>query len=163
MYIWVAISHILRTEKLFCCTLANHASTNLKKFLSWKLEKLLYLRISSSAETWKVFTNMLSQFFPLKLTFEGKKFRILESIFFAKQELITRTKLLAQHFGTGKKFSFNQWGNKEICFFHWESYFVKAIENPFYRVCIAWSYKHSRGWENYRQLQTLNLVSGAFA
>ena len=36
------------------------------------------------------------------------------------------------------------------CFFSGESYFIKATENIF-RVCVAW-YKHSRGWENSRQL-----------
>ena len=34
-------------------------------------------------------------------------------------------------------------------FFPQESYFIKAIENVFSGVCIAW-YKHSRGWENSR-------------
>ena len=51
-----------------------------------------------------------------------------------------------------KNFCFDQCHNKEfLSFFFSESYFIKAIENVFSCVCIAW-YKHSRGWENSRQL-----------
>ena len=49
--------------KMFCFSCANHASRNLKKFLSWNSKSLLYLPIPSSAETWKIFTNLLCQFF----------------------------------------------------------------------------------------------------
>ena len=42
---------------------ANLASTNLKKFRVPNLTSLLYLPIPSSAETWKIFTNKLCQFF----------------------------------------------------------------------------------------------------
>ena len=38
-----------------------------------------------------------------------------------------------------------------ICRINFAKYFIKAIENFFSYVCIAW-YKHSRGWENSRQL-----------
>ena len=38
-----------------------------------------------------------------------------------------------------------------VCRINFEKYFIKAIENFFSCVCIAW-YKHSRGWENPRQL-----------
>ena len=42
--------------KMFCFSCANHASMNLKKFMSLKLDKLFYLPIPSSAETWKIIT-----------------------------------------------------------------------------------------------------------
>ena len=74
-----------------------------------------------------------------------QKIHIFESIFFAKQELIMRTKLWVQHFGTRKNFSL-----KESCFFS-EKLFCKSNRKLFSCVCIAW-YKHSRGWENSWQL-----------
>ena len=49
--------------KMFCFSRANQATTNLKKFLSSKLDKLLYLPIPLSAETLKNFTNKLCNFF----------------------------------------------------------------------------------------------------
>ena len=57
--------------KMFCFSWANHTSTNLKKFFSSKLNKFtLFKPIRSSAETWKIFTNKLCQFFfLLELTF----------------------------------------------------------------------------------------------
>ena len=55
---------------MFCSWRANHANTNLKKFLIWNLTNLLYLSIPSSVETWKILTNILWQFL-LKLTFYG--------------------------------------------------------------------------------------------
>ena len=45
--------------KMFSFSRANHASMNLKKFSSSKLDKLLYLPIPSLAETWKINTNKL--------------------------------------------------------------------------------------------------------
>ena len=41
-------------------------STNLKKFVSCKLEKFIFFTHCSSAETWKIFTKMLTFFSPLK-------------------------------------------------------------------------------------------------
>ena len=64
-----------------------------KGFLVENSTSLLHLPIPLSAETWKIFTNMLCQFFMLKLTFYGRKHHILENIFFAKQELITHVRL----------------------------------------------------------------------
>ena len=43
--------------EMFCFSRANHASTNLKKFSSY------YLPIPSSAETWKIVTKKVCQFF----------------------------------------------------------------------------------------------------
>ena len=40
---------------------------------------------------------------------------------------------------------------KSFAFFSRESHFIKATENLFSCVCMAW-YKHSRGWENSQQL-----------
>ena len=57
---------------------------------------------------------------------------ILESIFFAKQELITPTKLCVQHFVTGKNFSFNQCHKQRVLlFFIGKVIFINAVENFF--------------------------------
>ena len=54
----------------------------LKSFRVQNSTSLLYLPIPSSAETWKIVTKKVCQFFfSLKLTFEAGKVRILESIF----------------------------------------------------------------------------------
>ena len=75
---------------------ANHPSTNLKKILSWKLDK------------YTLFTHLICGW-NLENRFKREKSRlILErlSVFFAKQEDYTY-KLRVQHFATGKDFSFN--------------------------------------------------------
>ena len=56
----------------------------------------------------------------------------MESLFFAKQELITRPRLHVQDFATGENFSFNQCHNKEFYVFSLiGKLFIKAIENFF--------------------------------
>ena len=82
--------HGCDVTKMFCFSWANHTSTNLKKFFSSKLNKFtLFKPIPSSAETWKIFTNKLCQFFFFCLNWH---FRREKSVFwkasFAKQELI---------------------------------------------------------------------------
>ena len=79
--------------KMFCFSRANQASTNLKTFLSWKLHK--FTLFTHSLVGWNVenlsktcFVNFSS----LKLTFQARKIRTLENLFFAKQELITRAR-----------------------------------------------------------------------
>ena len=69
--LWLAERHVCMRVckhgcdiKMFCFLRTNHASTNLKKvFLLKTSTSLLYSHISSSAETWKIFRNMLCQFF----------------------------------------------------------------------------------------------------
>ena len=74
----------------------------------------------------------MSIFFALELTFQARKTRILESIFFCKTKTDYAYKLRVQDFATGKNFSFNQCSKQEhFAFFPLESYFIKAIENFF--------------------------------
>ena len=49
--------------KLFGFSRANPASTNLKSFRVQNSTRLLYLPTPSSAETWKIVTKKVSQFF----------------------------------------------------------------------------------------------------
>ena len=55
-----------RDVKMFSFSRANHASTNVNKILSWKTGQVYFIYPfprSSSVETWKIFRNMLCQFF----------------------------------------------------------------------------------------------------
>ena len=111
---------------------------------------LLYLPIPSSAETWKIFTNQLCQFcFRLSWNLKREK-SVLWKASFSKTRTDYAyktswvTNLCVQDFATGKNFSFNQGHNKEFCVFSRQSYFIKAIENFFSFVCIAW-YINTRG------------------
>ena len=70
---------------------------------------------------------------------------------FAKQELITRARLRGQDFATGKNFSFNQCHTKSFAFFFSGKLFYNSNRKLYSCVCIAW-YKHSRRWENSRQV-----------
>ena len=71
---------------------------------------------------------------------------------FGKQELIARARLCGQDFATSKNFSFNLCHTKSFAFFSQEGkLFYKSNRQLFSCVCIAW-YKHSRHWENSRQL-----------
>ena len=68
---------------------------------------------------------------------------------FCKTKTDYTCKLPVEDFATGRNFSFNQCLQQEsFCFFSRKNYFIKAKENC---VCISWC-KHSRGWENSRQL-----------
>ena len=49
--------------KTFCFSRANPASTNLKTFSSSKLDKFTLFTLFSSAETWKIVTKKVCQFF----------------------------------------------------------------------------------------------------
>ena len=111
--------------KMFCFSRANQASTNLKKFLSSKLNKFtLFTHSFVGRNLENLYKPAVSILFSLQLTFPyfGKHL-------FAKQELIMRARLRGQDFATGKNFSFNQCHTKSFAFFSGESYFIKAMEN----------------------------------
>ena len=118
--------------KTFCFSRANHASTNLKKVLSWKPRQVYFihpfprrLKLGKSLETCCV------NFFSLELTFKARKTRILESFFFAKQRLITRTSVAYKTSRLVRISLLINALNKRILLFSRESYFIKAIENFF--------------------------------
>ena len=120
----------------------NHASTNLKKFLSWKTRQVYFiypfpsrLKLGKSLETCS-----LSE----KNPYFGKHL-------FRKTRTDYACKFRVQDFATGKNFSFNQCSEQEsFAFFSWKLCY-KSNRKLFPCVCISW-YKHSRGWENSRQL-----------
>ena len=137
---------------MFCFSRTYHASTNLKKVLSWKTRQVYFihsfpcrLKLGKSLETFCV------NFFPLELRFKARKTRILESIFFAKQRLITRTSFVYKTSLLVRISLLINALNKRVLFFFWVKLFYKSNRKRFSLVCISW-YEHSRGWENSRQL-----------
>ena len=112
---------------------------------------LLYLPISSSVGTWKIFRNMLCQFFFAWADILSEKNPYFGKHLFCKTKTDYAYKLRVQDFATGKNFSFNQCSKQERFAFFSGKLFYKSNRKLFSCVCIAW-YKHSRGWENSRQL-----------
>ena len=136
---------------MFCFSCANHASTNLKKVLSWRTWQVYFiypfprwLKLEKSLETCCV------NFFRLSWHLKREK-PVFWRASFLQTKIGYAYKLRVQDFATGNDFSFNQCSKQESFAFFSGSYFIKAIENLFSRVCISW-YKHSRGWESSRQL-----------
>ena len=81
----------------------------------------------------------------------ARKTRILESIFSAKQGLITRASFVYKTLRLVRISLLISTPNKRVLlFFSWKLCY-KSNRKLFPCVCISW-YKHSRGWENSRQL-----------
>ena len=99
------------------------------------------LWLPSSAETWKIFTNMLCQLFVAQVDILSEKNRYFGKYLFRKTRTDNACKTSSTILQTGKNFSFNQCHEKEFCVFFWGK-FINAIEN-FFPVFV---------------LQTLNFV-----
>ena len=122
---------------MFCFPRPNHASTNLKKVLSWKPQQVYFIHP-----------------FPRRLKlghFKREKTRILESIFFAKRGLITRTSFVYKTPRLVRICLLISSLNKRVLPFFSGKLFYKSNRKLFSCVCIPW-YNHSRGWENSRRL-----------
>ena len=118
-----------RDNKMSCLS---RARKNLKKVLSWKTHQVYFiypfphrLKLGKSLETCNV------NVFSLELTFLARKTRILESIFSAKQGLITRTSFVYKTLRLVRISLLISALNKRVLLFPLESYFIKAIENFF--------------------------------
>ena len=137
--------------KMFCFSRANHASTNLKKFSSSKLDK--FTLFTHSFVGWNLehlYKQAVSILFSLKLTFKARKIRILVSIFLQNKNWLrveafvyTTLRLVRISLLIGAI-------TKSFAFFSGKL-FYKSNGKLFSCVCIAW-YKHSRRWENSRPL-----------
>ena len=117
--------------KMFCFSRANHVSTNLKKFLSSKLDKVtLFTRSFVDWNLENLYKQTVSIFFA-KADILSQKNPYFGKHLFAKQELITRSRLRVQDFGTGKNFCFNQYHNKEFLSFFSGKLFYKSNRKLF--------------------------------
>ena len=81
----------------------------------------------------------------------ARKTRILESIFSAKQGLITRASFVYKTLRLVRISLLISAPNKRVLLFFFWKLCYKSNRKLFPCVCISW-YKHSRGWENSRQL-----------
>ena len=126
---------------MFCFSRGNLASTNLKMFSSSKLDK--FTLFTQSFVGWKSLQRTRHIFFRLSWHFRREKHLL------AKQELITR------HFFDKTlrlvRISLLISAIQRVLRFFSGNLFYKSNRKLFFCVCIAW-YKHSRRWENFRQL-----------
>ena len=144
------VSALWLAERSVCMTVCRHGSWQQDVSLfAWKhkFEKgfelknsssLLYLPISSSAETWKIFRNMQRQRFFARADILSEK-----NLYFGKHLLCkTRTdyayKFRVQDFVTGKNFSFNQRSEQESFAFSSWKLFYKSNSKLFSCLCISW-------------------------
>ena len=143
--------------KMFCSSRANHTTTNFKKFLSWKLDK--FTLFTHSLVGWNL-ENLYKPAVPFFIAYGdilSEKNPFLESLFIAKQELITRSLSFAYKTSQLARISLLISDlNKEFFFFVGKLFNKRwAPDKSNWKllscVCIAW-YKHSRGWENSWQL-----------
>ena len=108
--------------KLFGFSRANHASANLKKSSidrEFKTQKVYFIYpFLRRLKLGKSLQRRCVHFSSLKLTVLSEKNPYFAKHLFAKQELITRTRLPGQDFATSKNFSFNQSNTKSLRFFH---------------------------------------------
>ena len=150
--LWLAERHVCMRVckhgcdiKMFCFSRANHASTNLKKVLSWKPRQVYFihpfprrLKLGKSLETCCV------NFFRLSWHFKREKTRILESIFFAKQGLISRTSFVYKTSQLVRICLLISALNKRVLLFFSGKLFYNSNRKLFSCVCISW-FKHLRG------------------
>ena len=136
---------------MFCFSRANHASANLTKFSSSKLDKFtficLFLGRLKLGKSWQ---RKCVNFFSLKLTFEARKVRILESIFLQNENWLRVQDFVDKNLRLVRISLLISAIQRVLRFFSW-NLFYKSNRKLFCCVCIAW-YKHSRRWENFRQL-----------
>ena len=127
MFAWEYVNMVV-TSRCFAFRTLITPAWIWKRFQVEKLNKFT-LPISSLAQPWKIFRNMLCQFF-FALA-DILKTRILESIFFAKQGLITHTSFVYKTSQLVRISLLINALNKRVLLFSWKSYFIKAIENFF--------------------------------
>ena len=139
---------------MFCFSRANHASTDLTKFLSWKLDTFtLFTHFLVGWNLENLQKHAVSIFFRLSWHFKWQKPVFLEIIFTAKQELITLQASCIRLRDLVRISLLIIILNEEFCVFSRESFFFfyKSNRKLFTCICIA-RYKHSSGWENSRRL-----------
>ena len=135
-----------RDVKMFSFSRANHASTNLNKILSWKTGQVYFIYPfprSSSVETWKIFRNMLCQFFFAWADILSEKNPYFGKHFFCKTKTDYAFKLRVQDFATGQNFSFNQYPKQKSFAFFLGKVILKPTENFF--PVFAYPYVNTGG------------------
>ena len=124
-----------------------------KSFWVKNSTSLIYLPIPTSAETSKIFANMLCQFFLLKLTFKREKSVFWKAAFLQNKNWLRVQDYVYKTSRQCKNFSFNQCHNKEFfCFFSGK--LIYKSSRKLFSLYLH-RYKHSTV-----VMQTLDFVSG---
>ena len=145
---------------MFCFWRANRASTNLKTFLSWKLDK--FTLFAPSLVGWNLENlrkHAVSISFCLSWHFKREKPVFLESIFISNQELITYTSFVNKTLQLVRISLLVTALNKEFTFFPGKLFYESSRKLSC--ICIAWN-KHARGWEDSQQLCKPSTLSRVF-
>ena len=156
VFAWDYVNMVVASRncvKMLCFLLANHASTNLKKFSSSKLAKF-YTLFTHSFVSWNLenrYKEGVSILFRLSWHFKRKKPVFWKAPFFVKQRLITRTSFVHKTSRLVRISLLINALSKRVLLFFSGKLSYKSNRKLFSCVCISW-YKHSRGWDNYNRL-----------
>ena len=107
--------------KMFCFSRANHASKNLKKFSSSKLDK--FTLFTHSFVGWNLknrYKESVSIFSRLIWHFKREKSVFWKASFYKTRTDYACNRLRGQEFATGKNFCFNQCHTKSFAFCFWK-------------------------------------------
>ena len=117
--------------KVFCFSRANHASRDLKNFLSWKLDTFtLFTHFLVGWNLENLQKHAVSIFFAWADILSEKNPYFGKHLF-CKTKIGYAYKLRVQDFVTGKNFSFNHCPKQGVLRFFSGTFFIKAIENFF--------------------------------
>ena len=133
---------------MFCFSRANHASTNLKKFSSSKLHK--FTLFTHSFVGWNLenhYKEGVSIFLRLSWHFKWEKSVVWKASFCTRTDYACKTSWTRLVL----KISLLIRAIQRVFLFFSGKLFYKSNRKRFSWVCIPW-YKHSRRWENSRQL-----------
>ena len=129
---------------MFCFSPANHASTNLKKFSSSKLDKFtLFIHSFVGWDLENRCEESVSIFFRLSWDFKREK-SVANKNWLRVQDFVDKTLRLVRIFILISAI-------QRVLRFFLGNLFYKSNRKLFSCVCIA-CFKHSRRWENSRQL-----------
>ena len=133
---------------MFCFSRANHASTNLKKFSSSKLDK--FTLFTHSFVGWNLenhYKENVSIFLRLSWHFKWEKSVVWKASFCTRTDYKCKTSWTRLVL----KISLLIRAIQRVLLFSSGKLFYKSNRKLFSWVCIPW-YKHLRRWENSRQL-----------
>ena len=131
--------------KMFCCARNNHARTNLKKVLSWKVHFIypfpLGLKLGKSLQTCCI------NFFHLSWHFKWEKSVFSKASFLQSENWLCLQNVMYNTSWLVRIFLLISAINKDLCFFFLGNLFYKSNRKLVYCVCIhvVW-YKQLRDW-----------------
>ena len=156
VFAWEYVNMVV-ASRCFAFSRTNHASTNLQKFSSSKLDK--FTLFSHSFVSWNLenrYKEGVSIFFHLRWHFKEEKSVFWKAIFLQNKNWLRVQDFVYKTLRLVRISLLIRTVTKSLRFFSGEL-FYKSNRKLFSCVCIAW-YKHSRDWENSRHLLLLGFV-----